>query len=617
MAAQVSKPEDGIGSLDFATLREAYASGRLTPTQVVRAVYARIRARGQDHVWIHLLDEADVLARAAFLEAAGINGVMPLWGLPFAVKDNIDVAGCATTAGCPAFASDGETSAPVVDRLLSAGALLIGKTNLDQFATGLVGTRSPHGTAINPFDPAYIPGGSSSGSAVAVSAGLVSFSLGTDTAGSGRVPASFTNIVGLKPTRGIISSRGVLPACRSLDCVSIFALTAADAASVLDVAASYDQADPFARSEPTEAKSAVEIAPGFRFGVPQPEQMRWFGNDEGETLFAAACERLTALGGKRVEIDFQPFAAAAEMLYSSAALAERTAAVGDFIAQHPDDVMPVTRQIIARGAEFTAVDAFRAQYRLAALCRQSQAAWQRCDVLVLPTTGTIYTLDQVAAEPLALNANLGFYANFANFFDLSALALPSGFRRDGLPAGVTLFAPAFKDRTLTKLGESFQRRARLPLGATGHSLPVPTGERGAAEGQDEGTLAVVVVGLHLSGEALDYQLTDRGGKLIEATRTAPTYRLYALPGKPQRPGLLHTGDDTGFAIEVEIWELPAAEFGRFVAGIKPPLSIGGVVLEDGRQISGFLTEAYGASGAVDISGYGGWRAYRRYLANAG
>ncbi len=603
-----------VGSLDFATLREAYATGHLSPSAVVREVYRRIRAAGDDHVWIHLIDEDDVLQRAEFLESTGINGLMPLFGLPFAVKDNIDVAGCATTAACPAFASDGETTAPVVERLIAAGALLIGKANLDQFATGLVGTRSPHGTPRNPFDAAYIPGGSSSGSAVAVSSGLVSFSLGTDTAGSGRVPASLNNIVGLKPTRGLFSTRGVVPACRSIDCVSVFALTVEDCVAVLDVAASFDQADPYSRPEPAEARApGADPAAGFRFGVPQKELLRWFGDSESEALFQAACERLTALGGKRVEIDFSPFATAAEMLYNSAIAAERTAAVGDFIAQHPNDVLPVTREIITGGARFSAVDAHRAQYRLQALSRQSQSAWQRCDVLVVPTNGTTYRLEEIAADPIALNSNLGYYTNFTNLFDLSGVAVPSGFKQNGLPFGITVLAPAFRDRYAARVAELFQRRSKLTLGATPYKLPVPPDLRQASEGAGDALLPVVVVGLHLAGEPLNYQLTDRGGTLLAKTRTAPNYRLYALPGKPQRPGLVHTGDDTGFPIEVEIWQLPPAEFGRFVAAVKAPLAIGGVSLEDGSVVSGYICENYGVVGAADISGYGGWRAYRKHF----
>jgi allophanate hydrolase len=607
-----------IGSLDFATLREGYASGRLTPSAVAREVYARIRAAGDDHVWIHLVDEEDVLSRAQFLEATGINGLMPLFGLPFAVKDNIDVAGCPTTAACPAFASDGETSAPIIDKLINAGALLIGKTNLDQFATGLAGVRSPHGTPRNAIDPAYVPGGSSSGSAVAVSAGLVSFALGTDTGGSIRVPASFNNVVGLKPTRGLVSTRGVVPASRSLDCVAVLALTVTDAAGVLDVIAGFDQADPFSRPEPAEAKTLTEDPiGGFRFGVPQPELLRWFGDEESAALFKAACERLTALGGKRVEIDFAPFAAASELFSSSAVAAERTVAVGDFISQHPEDVLPVIRDVVLGAQRYSAVDAYRTSYKLEAVRRQAQAAWQRCDVVVLPTTGTIYTTAELAEEPLTRNANLGYYAYGTNLLDQSAVAVPSGFRASGLPAGITLVGPAFRDRYLARIAELFQKRGKLPMGATGHPLPLPArvGPDGEA-GEGDATLPIVVVGLHLSGEALNYQLTDRGGKLLGAAKTAPVYRLFALPGKPQKPGLVHTGEEPGFAVEVEIWELPAAEFGRFVASVKAPLAIGSVMLDDGRTVSGFLCESYGVVGAADISGYGGWRAYRKHLATA-
>lgn len=452
-------------SLDFHSLRAAYASGNLRPTELIATLYERIAAHPDPNVWIALRPRADVLAQARRLEALSPEeaAALPLFGLPFAVKDNIDAAGLPTTAACPDFAFTPEKSATVVERLPAAGALLIGKTNLDQFATGLVGTRSPYGPVANPFDPAYISGGSSSGSAVAVSAGLVSFALGTDTAGSGRVPAGYTNIVGLKPTRGLISAAGVFPACRTLDCVSIFALTVDDAGAVLRVCEGEDPADAYSRARP-----AVAQTDSLRYGVPRAEQLEFFGNDEYTRLYADGLALLDELGGQRVEIDYAPLLAVANLLYEGPWVAERYAAVRDFFDARPDAFLPVIRSILEKAKSYSAADAFAAQYRLEELRREIAPLWERIDCLALPTAGTIYTIAEVQADPLRLNSNLGRYTNFTNLLDLCALALPNGFGADGLPAGLTLLAPAFCEERLLAIGEEFQRRRNLPLGATGH-----------------------------------------------------------------------------------------------------------------------------------------------------
>jgi len=462
------------GSLDFASLRVLYAEGALTPTRVAEAVLARIARRGEDHAWIRLLPGGDVLARAKELEglrkssaARKIEEALPLYGLPFAVKDNIDCAGIPTTAGCPAYAYTPERTAPAVQRLIDAGAILIGKTNLDQFATGLVGTRSPYGAPKNPCDERYIPGGSSSGSAVAVAAGLVSFALGTDTAGSGRIPAGFNNIVGLKPTRGVVSTTGVVPACRSLDCVSIFALTAADALAALRAMAAEDPGDAYSRPLPAASALAAPdgVPAGFRVGVPGKRHLEFFGNREAERLFEGGLERLGGMGLKPKEIDFRPFQEAAELLYGGPWMAERLAALGDFIRAHPEAVHPVTRELILGAARYSAVDAFNAFYRLEALRREAERAWEEMDVLVVPTAGTIYTVAEVEAEPVHLNNNLGYYTNFLNLLDLSAIAVPNGFLAEGPPAGVTFIAPAFREGLLCALGGEFHRRTGLRWGA--------------------------------------------------------------------------------------------------------------------------------------------------------
>src|SRR6266851_3249836 len=455
-------------SPDFASLRRAYAAGAASPVSVAHEIARRIAGRGDDAVWISRVADDALLAAAAALERrAAAEGIatLPLYGLPFAVKDNIDVAGLATTAACPGFAYRPTRSAPVVERLVAAGALLVGKTNLDQFATGLVGVRSPYGVPANPFDPAFIPGGSSSGSAVAVAAGLVAFALGTDTAGSGRVPASFGNIVGLKPTRGLVSTRGVVPACRSLDCVSIFALTVADAAAVFEVIRGADLEDGQSRSPPAAFACFGAVPRGFAFGVPGPAQREFFGNTDAATLFEIAIARLEALGGEAVTFDLEPFLEAGSLLYQGAWLAERMMAIDAAIDGRRDILHPVTREIIARGKAFSGAEILRDRDRLAELRRQTEPVWQRIDLILLPTTGTTYRIAEIAAEPLALNARLGHYTNFTNLLDLSAIAVPNGFQSNGLPAGVTLLAPAFDDPLIAAVAAAFQTQTGLRLGA--------------------------------------------------------------------------------------------------------------------------------------------------------
>jgi allophanate hydrolase len=565
-------------------------------------VLERIAADVDRNVWIHLLPREDLLARAAALDARNPEE-LPLYGVPFAIKDNIDLAGVPTTAGCPAYAYTPERSAPVVERLLAAGAIPIGKTNLDQFATGLVGVRSPHGAARNGFDPEFIAGGSSAGSAVAVARGQVSFSLGTDTAGSGRVPAAFNNLVGIKPTRGLLSTSGVVPACRSLDCVSIFSLNAADAAAALAVAQGFDADDPYSRAaRPPSLGRPLATLAGLRVGVPMADQLLFFGDQEYERLFAAAVDRLSRLGAIPVAVDLQPFLEAARLLYEGPWVAERYAAVGEFIDAHPDSVHPVTREIIAGGPQFSAVDAFVGQYRLAALRRTTASAWGEVDAIITPTAGTIYRFAEVDADPVRLNSNLGHYTNFMNLLDLSAVAMPAGFRADGLPFGVTLFAPAFHDAGLLALADEYQRDQDLPMGATG--LPLP---KAAPLTASEG-IRVVVCGAHMEGLPLNTQLIERGARLLARTATAPCYRFYALPGGPPvRPGLVR--DEAGAAIEVEVWEVPSARFGDFVDGIPAPLGIGRVELADGSQVAGFLCESASLHGAEEITRWGGWRAW--------
>ena len=592
-----------VDSLDLVSLKARYAARRLRPSQLVAGILERIARRGKDPTWIELTPRAALEARAAELERRSA-AELPLYGIPFAIKDNIDCQGLRTTAACPEFGYLPEASAGVVERLVAAGAIPIGKANLDQFATGLVGVRSPYGVPANSFNPAYIPGGSSSGSAVAVAAGLVSFSLGTDTAGSGRVPAAFNNIVGLKPTRGLLSARGVVPACRSLDCVSIFGLTTADTAAVLRVAQDFDPADPFSRRAAPPARALPRSFAGLRFGVPRPEQLQFFGNPETPELFQKILQRLEGLGGERKSVDFAPFLESARLLYEGPWVAERYVAIREFIERNPKALHPVTAAIIGGAKRFSANDAFAAYYRLKELQRRTAPVWDEIDILVTPTAGTIYRVDELEAEPVKLNSNLGYYTNFMNLLDLAAIALPAGFQRDGLPFGVTLAAPAFNDEVLCALGDIAHRAAVKTMGATGLPLPTVT-DVAPSFGQ---TIHVAVCGAHMSGLPLNHQLTERGARLVVKSRTASNYRLFALTDfKPPRPGLIR--DDTGAAIEVEIWELPAGAFGGFVEGIPAPLGIGTLTLENGRQVKGFLCEAHATRGAREITSLGSWRKF--------
>ncbi|HML09746.1 MAG TPA: allophanate hydrolase [Stellaceae bacterium] len=596
-----------LPSLDFAALNDAYRSGRLSPVWVVDEVTARIRGRGNHGVWISRFPEEVLRAEAKAVERrAAVEGldVMPLYGLPFAVKDNIDVAGLPTTCACPEFSYEPARSAPVVEHLRRAGAICVGKTNLDQFATGLAGVRSPYGIPRNPFDPAYIPGGSSSGSAVAVAAGQVAFALGTDTAGSGRVPASFNNIVGLKPTRGLIPASGVVPACRSLDCVSIFALTVADAATVFDVARGVDAADGRSRPAPPGFGAMGRLPERFTFGMVAPSDLEFFGEADGPTIYAAAIDRLRALGGEPVTIDYGPFLEVATLVYRGPWLAERHRAIATAIGGRWDVLHPMVRDVIAAGGAISGADVYAGFDRLAALRQQTQQVWRQIDLLVLPTTGTIYRIVEIEAAPVALNENLGRYTNFCNLLDLSAIAVPAGFRGDGLPCGVTLFAPAFHDPLLAAIGNMMQVAAGLPLGAT--DQPCPAAQPAPTIPGAYPFVPILVLGAHLSGQPLNPELVALGARLRRTVRTAPEYGLYALPdGK--RPGLVRRASGGG-AIEGEVWDVPAAAVGALLARIAPPLGLGSVLLADGSVVKGFLCEASAVETARDITRFGGWRA---------
>ncbi|MBX9684963.1 MAG: allophanate hydrolase [Hyphomicrobium sp.] len=589
-----------IRSLDIAALSAAYASGSTTPWDVIAMLYRRIVDIGERPIWITVRSEDDA-TNAARLAPKG-----PLYGIPFAVKDNIDVAGLPTTCACPAFAYTPQRSATVVERLEAAGAIVIGKTNLDQFATGLVGTRSPFGIPTSPFNAEYISGGSSSGSAVAVSRGLVSFALGTDTAGSGRVPAGFNNIVGLKPTKGIISTRGVVPACRSQDVVSIFALTVADASDVMAVAAAFDADDVYARRPPYPVTSSKPPL-AMRIGVPK-SGLDFFGDSAAEALFTAAVARLRQIGAEVVPFDFAPFAHAAKLLYAGPWVAERYAAIGDFSEKHADAMDPTVAAIVQGSRSKSAVDAFDGFYALEAFKRQTESLWDRIDVMLVPTTGTTYRIADVLADPVQLNSNLGATTNFVNLMDLSALAVPAGSRGNGLPFGVTLIGRAFDDGLLAAFGDALHRTiADACLGATPELLSdTPTIERHEAASH---RVPIAVVGAHLTGQPLHRQLQERQARFVRSARTAAGYSFYALADtKPPKPGLVFDGVGAG-GIEVEIWDLDTAAFGSFVSLIPSPLGIGTITLDDASTVQGFLCEAHAVAGARDITAFGGWRAW--------
>jgi allophanate hydrolase len=526
----------------------------------------------------------------------------PLAGLRFAVKDNIDVAGLPTTAGCPSFAYRPDHDATVVRRLLDAGAQVAGKTNLDQFACGLNGTRSPYGPVPNAFNPRYISGGSSSGSAYVVASGQVDFSLGTDTAGSGRVPAALNNIVGLKPTKGLISAQGVVPAAQSVDCVSIFAPTVSLAARVLAEAMAHDQKDAYSR----KLKLADRPFPSsFRFGVP--DRLDFFGDDLAKAAFRQAVEQLRAMGGTPVTIEYTPLAQAAGLLYDSALVAERYAAVRSFFDGREQDVMEPVRSIIGGGCGYSAADLCEAQAKLRSLGQVADAMWDRISVLVLPSAPTHYTIAQMQADPIVLNRNLGLYTNFVNLLDYAALAVPSSMRPDGLPFGITFVGPCASDWQLAELGQRYHHGTGLTQGATGERLPSPQPIAGIAM---QPSVKVAVVGAHLSGMPLNWQLTERGATLVSTTQTTPDYKLFALPGTtPPKPGLVRVPAGTGAPIALEIWEMPVQHYGSFVALIPSPLGIGTLTLANGSGVQGFVCETQATTGAQDITHHGGWRAY--------
>ncbi|MBO6511653.1 MAG: allophanate hydrolase [Roseibium sp.] len=586
----------------FKSLQEAYQTG-MTPREVVEEVYRRIDAVGDPGIFIHLLEKEDVLEAAAGL--GSFDPSLQLWGIPFVIKDNIDVAEKPTTAACPAYEYQAEEDAFVVRKLKDAGALLIGKTNLDQFATGLVGVRSPFTPPKNAVDPEIVPGGSSAGSAVAVGHGIVSFSLGTDTAGSGRVPGALNNIVGLKPTLGALSATGVVPACRTLDTISIFALTVDDAYTAYQAAAGFDEVDAYSRK--VDVPDLGDVPPKLRIGIPDAQSIEFFGDEAQAESFADTIKLLKTIGADIVEVDFTPFYDVAHMLYEGAWVAERHTVIEDLMRDNLEAVHPVTRKVVGAALGLTATDTFRGIYRLKELARKTEPVLAELDLLVVPTVPTFYSVADLEADPIGPNSRNGTYTNFVNLLDMCGIAVPVAKRSDGRPGNVTLLAKAGQDALLASLGSKLEYLAPHSVGATGWSLPQAP-ERLPLVGKNE--LAIAVCGAHMSGMPLNHELTGRGGRFLETAETSSAYKLYALAGgPPKRPGLVRDETANGTSIDLEIWALPKSEIGGFLAGIPAPLGLGTVELSDGRKVNGFICEGTGTAGADDISHLKSWRKY--------
>ncbi|MEM7687726.1 MAG: allophanate hydrolase [Pseudomonadota bacterium] len=582
---------------DFTRLRpsaiaQAIAQGKTTAEAVATDALARLEAYDaiQPQIWISRAAPDDILAAARAVDARVASGEnLPLAGVPFAAKDNIDVAGVETTAGCPAFAYTPTANAAVIDTLLAAGAIFIGKTNLDQFATGLVGTRSPYGVPANAYNRAFVSGGSSSGSAVAVAAGLVGFALGTDTAGSGRVPAAFNHLIGLKPTKGRWSTSGLVPACRTIDCITVFTDAVADARLVDEVIAGFDGSDPYSR--PLETRL---IAPK-RIGVPRRDQRAFFGDAASEFFYDRALSTLSQ-NAELVELDISLLDEAAKLLYEGPWVAERTAAIESLLTTNPGAIDPTVREVVEPGLAITAVEAFNGAYRMAAIKREADLMWESVDALAFPTTGTTYRIRELAQAPVALNSHFGRYTNFVNLLDMAAVAVPAGARDDGTGFGITFIGPAHTDHALLDMAGDYLKAADLPA-------PPPLDLEGRMD-----TVKLAVVGAHLKDMPLHWQLTSRDAQFVGAFETAPTYRLYAIANSvPPKPALVHSEDGT--AIKVEVYELGMAEFGSFTAEVPAPLAIGNVTLADGSSVKGFVAESRATDGAQDITDLGGWRAF--------
>ncbi len=587
---------------DMASLRAAYATG-VEPQAVVREVYRRIETANDRGIFILLRPLEDVLIDAERLTEQ-VPSQHGLWGIPFCVKDNIDVGGLETTAACPAYAYQAETDAVAVARLRAAGALMIGKTNLDQFATGLVGVRTPYPVPKNAVDPDLVPGGSSSGSAVSVARGIVSFSLGTDTAGSGRVPAALNNIVGLKPTLGAISARGVVPACRTLDTISVFALNVSDAYEAARIMAQFDDRDAYSRD--VRFPALAPVSPRPRVGIPDCAHLNAIADPLQRAMFDQAISYLKRLDATFVQVDMAPLFEVAHLLYAGSWIAERHSVIAELLTAQPDAIHPTTRAIIEVAEQFSATDSFRNQYRLAELKAQLRPILEPLDLLAVPSIPRFVRTIETDEDPIGPNSELGTYTNFANLLDLCAIAVPVSARSDGLPGGITLLARAGRDAEIAAVAEWLHGQSEVAAGAT--DWAVKPAKLLAASGPRDDEIELAVVGAHMSGLPLNGDIRRLGGRFLRETKTAPTYRLYALPdGPPARPGLVRCAQ--GQEIAVETWALPKANLGEFISSVPAPLGIGTLSLETGENVKGFICEAAGTDGAIDVTEFGGWRAY--------
>lgn len=605
-------------NLSIQHLKKLYKSGVLKPRDIIADVLSRCDALNDkstdeyNPIWIYRLSERELEPYLIHLENSEPDD-LPLYGIPFAIKDNIDLAGINTTAACPEFSYTANKNAYVVACLIKAGAIPIGKTNMDQFATGLVGVRSPEpwGPCKNALNPEIISGGSSSGSAVAVAEGLVSFSLGTDTAGSGRVPASLNNIVGLKPTRGVLSCSGVVPACKSLDCVSIFATNIDDANTVFDVVSVFDQDDAYARKNvyANGKRYGLHSEKTLRLGVPKPHQLAFFENKEAERLFYEALECFKHCDTKIVEIDLDPFISAAKLLYEGPWVAERYLATQELFESNQEAMLPVIQTIIGGGKNGSAADAFSSQYQLNTFKQRALQELAKVDAIITPTNGTYYSINDVLENPIQLNSNLGYYTNFMNLLDCSAVAIPTGKYANAVGFGVTLFHSAFNDKVLLTLAKRVEDALVIAPGKTlyAHHKTKPSNQSPST------TIDVLVCGAHLEGLPLNWQLVERGAKKIWEGVTSKSYRLFALSGGPVKRPAMVRDEAKGSSIAVEVWRMPTENFGSFVAEIPSPLGIGKVELEDARWVSGFICDAWGLEGATDVTEFGAWRKYLESL----
>ena len=593
-------------NMTLADIKARYDAG-LRPAELMSGLRDKAQQYQSHNIFIHLLTDDELSPFIQNLESMD-RAATPLWGVPFVVKDNIDIAGIPTTAACEAFSYTPDKTATVVQKLIDQGALPLGKANLDQFATGLNGTRSPWGACGNSFDASLVSGGSSSGSAVAVALGLACFSLGTDTAGSGRIPACFNNLVGVKPSRGLLSASGVVPACRSLDCVSIFALHCDDANAVLAAAEGFDSTDAYSRHNRFDNREhAYGLQDGkLTLGVVAKENLEFFGDTHYAKAYQDAVDALEGAGVELVEIDYTPFDEVARLLYEGPWVSERYIATLPLIKEQPEALFPVVRDIVAGGEALLATDLFRAQYRLNELKQLCTNELKSVDALLTPTAGRLFSIAEMQADPVKHNSQLGYYMNFVNLLDMAAVAVPAGFTEHDLPFGLTLSAPALSDRWLLSIAKRLHALKPGTLGATGQPMPPLTPDT-ASRGD---MVDVVVCGAHLEGLPLNHQLLERGAILAESTHTSSQYKLYALDGgSVKRPALVRVGEQEGSAIEVEVWQLPSSEVGSFLAGIPAPLGLGKVQLADDRFLTGFIAESCALDSAQDITHLGGWRAF--------